>query len=303
MMVLLEWFCRRYYRDGLHWTACPIDREPAIIRDRTLLRWTLGLSDLILAGFFTHGFTGMPVAVPALVGAAGVLIVQDVLYVRRHRPTHAERVHGLIHVIENEIEWPTLSFFAFLFIAVGAAVQTGLIDTLARGLAALVGTGSAVLGLSDAGSLIFAALLICWASGLLSALVDNIPFVAVSIPIIARLTTELPGDTRVLWWALALGACLGGNGSPIGASANVTVIGLVEREGIRIGFREFLRFGVSVTILTLLVSSLFLAAYVSLGAPAVVRIGLLGLAGIAILRVGRWLALRRVRPSPAATPS
>jgi len=261
--------------------------EPAgaspVIHDPVLLRWSLAISAGIFVGFMTHGATGMPVAVPALLGAAIMLIVQDVLYLRRHRPTHAERVHGLLDVIENEIEWPTLSFFAFLFIAVGAAVDTGLIDTLARGLEGVIEAGRQGLGLDPRGTLLLAALVICWGGGVVSAVVDNIPFVAVAIPIVARMTGELPGDTSVLWWALALGACLGGNGSPIGASANVTVIGLAERAGTRIGFGQFARFGIAVTAMTLLVSSLVLAGYVYAGRdPVLVIAGVIALAGFAV---------------------
>jgi Na+/H+ antiporter NhaD/arsenite permease-like protein len=102
---------------------------------------------------------------------------------------------------------------------------------------------------------------------------DNIPFVAVSIPIIATLVRSLPGDTSVLWWALSLGACLGGNGTPIGASANVTTLGLAERMGIRISFAEFARTGVKVTVFTLIVSTLFLSGYVALSQNGVLAVG------------------------------
>ena len=129
----------------------------------------------------------------------------------------------------------------------------------------MINTGQASFGLSTQGTLLFAALMICWASGILSAFIDNIPYVAVSIPIVARLTATMQGDTEVLWWALSLGACLGGNGTAIGASANVTTIGLAERGGTRITFLEFSRFGSQVAFLTLVISSLFLTSYVFAG--------------------------------------
>ncbi len=78
---------------------------------------------------------------PAAIGAAALLIAQDLLHLRNTKESHEERVHGILHIIEEEIEWPTLAFFAFLFIAVGAAVDTGLIDTLARGLVNLIHGG------------------------------------------------------------------------------------------------------------------------------------------------------------------
>ncbi len=107
--------------------------------------------------------------------------------------------------------------------------------------------------LSEPGTLLFASLLILWVSGILSGLVDNIPFVAVAIPLVARLTTGLTGDVEILWWALALGACLGGNLTPIGASANVTVIGMADRAGAPISFRAFTRFGSAITAISLLI--------------------------------------------------
>jgi Na+/H+ antiporter NhaD/arsenite permease-like protein len=288
MMVALEWFAARYYRADLKVPATTTAVTVPGIKDPRLLRWALVILAGIFLGFFTHTLTGMEVAVPAVIGAALMLIVQDVLYVRRVRPSHTERIHGLIDIIEKEIEWPTLSFFAFLFIAVGAAVHTGLIDTMARGLAWTVDNGRQSFGLSENGTLLFAALLICWASGFLSALIDNIPYVAVAIPLVARLVTQLPGDTEVLWWALSLGACLGGNGTAIGASANVTTIGLAERAGIRISFLEFTRFGASVTALTLLISSVFLWAHIYFGANRTLLWGLAALAAILALRtVGR----------------
>lgn len=268
MMFLLPWFARRYYHadlDAARRNGVAGRMDVPEIRNPLLLRWALWIGGFILLGFVTHGMTGMPTSVPATIGAGALLVVQDVLYLRRWRPTEEERRHGLLGIIESEIEWPTLSFFGFLFIAVGAAVQTGLIDTLARGLGRVIVAGGGGIGLEGMGVLLFAALLIVWVSGVASAIVDNIPFVAVMIPIIHRLTGQLPGETGVLWWALALGACLGGNGSVVGASANVTVVGMAERTGVHIGFGEFARFGASVTAVTLAIASLFIATYIYAG--------------------------------------
>jgi Na+/H+ antiporter NhaD/arsenite permease-like protein len=245
------------------------------------------ISGFVLLGFVTHGATGMPAAIPAVLGAAAALVVQDIRYLRTHRPSHDERRHGILHVLDREIEWPTLTFFAFLFILVGAAVETGLIATLARGLEAAILAGRDAFGLGEKGTLILAAMLVLWVSGVLSALMDNIPFVAVSIPVIAAIIATLPGDTSVLWWALALGACLGGNGSPIGASANVTTLGLAEREGMRITFGEFARTGAKVTFFTLVVSTVFLSAFVLVGVPTARNAGLVVLAVIAVVALIR----------------
>jgi Na+/H+ antiporter NhaD/arsenite permease-like protein len=295
MMVVLDWYARRYFRDDLTVEQVATEVETPSITDPRLLRWALVILAGIFVGFFTHGMTGMPVAAPAVIGAATMLIVQDVLYMRRVRPGHSERRHGLLDIVEREIEWPTLSFFAFLFIAVGAAVQTGLIDTMANGLIWVVGTGSSSLGLSPNGTLLFAAIIICWVSGVLSALIDNIPYVAVTIPLVARLVADLPGDASVLWWALAMGACLGGNGTAIGASANVTTIGLAEKRGIRIGFAEFTAFGARVTAITLTIASVFLASHIYLGADQTLVWGLVALAAL----VGGGMLVRRARGATA----
>ena len=278
MMAVCVVFSRRYYRAVLR-NAVPV--EAAVVESGIanpgLLRWGLVVSALIFAGFLTHGITGMPAAVPAVIGAAMILIVQDVQHSRTHAASPTERVHGILDVMEREIEWPTLAFFAFLFIAVGAAVETGLVDSMAHGLAGLIEYARTSFALSAQGTLLFAAVLILWASGILSALIDNIPYVAVAIPVIARLTGSLTGDTEVLWWALALGACLGGNGTVIGASANVTVTGLAERAGHHISFREFARFGTGITAITLLISTGFLALHLYLGRLPTAAVGLAGL--------------------------
>lgn len=288
MMLALEAWARRAYRRDLASPAPhPVALEPPPITDPTLLRWGLVITAVVFLGFVTHGATGMPVAVPAVIGAGALLILQDRLYLRTHRPTTEERAHGILRVIERDIEWPTLAFFLFLFIAVGAAVETGLIDTLSGAVIALIHRVSALLALSPQGTMLLAAVLICWTSGVLSALIDNIPYVAVSIPLVARLGTELPGDPATLWWALALGACLGGNGTVVGASANVTAVGIAEKLGTRIRFVEFLRFGVPMTVITLLIATAFLGAHAFAGKlPTFLG----GLAGLVVL-----LGVRRAR--------
>jgi Na+/H+ antiporter NhaD/arsenite permease-like protein len=296
MLIGLEWIAERYFREDLRTSRVvePIAALPPI-RNPELLHWGTIISIAVFVGFITHSFTGMPAAVPAVIGGAAILLVQDVLYLRSHRPSHHERVHGLLEIIEKEIEWPTLTFFVFLFIGVGAAVQTGLIDSLADGLSRVIHAGGEAFGLGAAGTLLFAALLILWTAGCLSALIDNIPFVAVSIPIVAQLTGELTGDTIVLWWALSLGACLGGNATVIGASANVTTVGLAERAGARITFAEFSRFGVPVTFFTLLVSTAFVSTHIFAGARGAF---LGGLVILVVLLGGRLIGAARRRQLP-----
>ena len=132
-----------------------------------------------------------------------------------------------------------------------------------------------------------AALIILWVSGFLSAIIDNIPYTAVTIPLVASLLGQLKAgpDGEVLWWALALGACLGGNGTLIGASANVTVVGLAEKDGKRISFNEFTAFGSRIAGLTLLMSSAYLALWLYAGS---VVINVAGGALLVVLFAATW---------------
>ncbi len=296
MMIMLVWYSRRYYPGDIG-AAADADHEEAAqssgarLANVPLLKVTCWITALIFAGFMTHALTHMPVAVPAVVGIAAILLAQDYFYLKEHQPTPEERQHGVLAILEKDIEWPTLAFFIFLFILVGAAVSTGLIETLSQSLGWLIRQVSTGLGLSSSGTLLLAALLILWVSGFLSAVVDNIPYTAVTIPLVASLLGQLDAGPQgqVLWWALALGACLGGNGTLIGASANVTVTGLAEKDGKRIPFNEFTAFGARVTFLTLLFSTAYLAMWVYIGSAVT------NLAGLAVLAVGGLTAglLRR----------
>ncbi len=292
MMVLLQWYLRHYYRDEFR-AARESKHElqvPPDLKDPRLFRWMLVIGAGILVGFISHSLTGTPPAVPAVFGAAAALVVQDYLYMKRHQPTTEERTHGILQILEKDIEWPTLSFFVFLFIVVGAAVETGLISSIAEGMGWSIQHVRTTFGLGDQGTLIFAALLICWVSAILSAFIDNIPYVAVSIPIIMQLIpTFHGGDTSVLWWALSLGACLGGNATVVGASANVTTVGMAEKHGVRISFAQYSRFAAPMATLTILISSVFLVSYIALGTP-VVHFVFWGLAaGLVVLE---WLLSR-----------
>jgi len=292
MMAVLVWYARRYYPTDIG-AAADADHAGAatptgaVLTNVPLLRATCCITAFIFLGFMTHGLTHMPVAVPAVIGVAAILLAQDYYYLRDHKPTQEERQHGVLTVLEKDIEWPTLAFFLFLFILVGAAVATGLIESLALALAWVIDRISAGLGLSPRATLLVAALIILWVSGILSALIDNIPYTAVTIPLVASLLGQLNAgaEGQVLWWALALGACLGGNGTLIGASANVTVTGLAEKDGKRISFNEFTAFGARVTGLTLLMSSAYLAVWLYIGSTVV------NLSGAAVLLVA-FAALR-----------
>jgi Na+/H+ antiporter NhaD/arsenite permease-like protein len=137
----------------------------------------------------------------------------------------------IVEMLEHEVEWPTLVFFMALFIVVAAAEETGLIQAIAEWVASVSG-----------GNLVVAILMVLWVSALASAAIDNIPFTATMLPIIAFLNANIPGaENGVLWWALALGACFGGNGTMIGASANVVTVGLAEKAGYHISFLYYMK--------------------------------------------------------------
>ncbi|MBS0520657.1 MAG: sodium:proton antiporter [Proteobacteria bacterium] len=294
MMMALVWFSRRRYADDIGPGA---DRDRASAATPTgaqlinvpLLRATCWITVGIFAGFMTHTLTHMPVSVPAVIGVALILFAQDYYYLREHKPTPEERQHGVLSILEKDIEWPTLAFFLFLFVLVGAAVATGLIDTLALGLGQVIDGVGAGLGLSPRATLLVAALIVLWVSGVLSAVIDNIPYTAVTIPLVASLLQRLEAgaDGQILWWALALGACLGGNGTLIGASANVTVTGLAEKEGKRISFNEFTAFGARVTAITLLISSLYLALWLYFGSIVVNIAGAIVLVAVVVVALLR----------------
>jgi Na+/H+ antiporter NhaD/arsenite permease-like protein len=303
MMFVLVWYAKRYYPADIG-SEVNRDHEEAArptgaqLQNVRLLRWTCWLTALIFAGFMTHTLTGMQVAVPAVIGIAVVLLLQDYFYLQEHKPTHEERQHGVLAILEKEVEWPTLFFFLFLFVLVGAAVATGLIDSMAHGLAWIINGASGSFGLSKSATLLLAALLILWVSGFLSAVIDNIPYTAVTIPLVASLIKEMGAgpDGQVLWWALSLGACLGGNGTLIGASANVTVTGLAEKDGKRISFNEFTAFGARVTGITLLMASLYLTLWIYVGSTSI------NIAGAVVLAAIIVLSLLRARP-PAMKPT
>ncbi len=299
MLMVLHWFALRFFAKDLVPTAFTVTvtgSSPTLTGDPVLLRGLIVISALVLIGFLTHGITGMPAAVPAVLGAGAALILQDIRYLRTHDATQDERTHGILKVLEHEIEWPTLAFFTFLFIIVGAAVETGLVERIATALRDGITAAESTYALSPQSTLLLATLLVLWSAAVLSALIDNIPFVAVSIPIILGLLPSLSGNSEVVWWALSLGACLGGNGTPVGASANVTTLGLAERGGVLITFREFLRSGVPVTLLTLVVATVYLTLYVLRGrGDALMIMALIAATGFIRNLIGR----RRTRAAVA----
>ena len=142
----------------------------------------------------------------------------------------------------QDVEWTTLFFFIGLFIAVEAIVEIGIIASIAEEVLALT-----------QGKVEIASMLLIWFSAITSGIVDNIPYTATMIPLVKSLGQAMPTDP--LWWSLALGACLGGNLTLVGAAANVVVASLAEKSGHPISFRHFFRYGVIVTIGSLVLAS------------------------------------------------
>jgi len=197
--------------------------ENAAIQDRSLFKKSIVTILLVVVMFFFHSLLGLEPAEVALIGAA------IILFWSREPP----------ELILEKIEWPALFFFGGLFIVVGALVQTGVISQIASAMVGLVSTtGEAMI-------------LVVWFSAVASAIVDNIPLTAAMIPLIKDLGTTM--EIYPLWWALSVGACLGGNGTAIGASANVVVLGISEREGIKISFLDFMKLGMAVMVITVAV--------------------------------------------------
>jgi Na+/H+ antiporter NhaD/arsenite permease-like protein len=223
---LCRWLFRRAFSsDNSRIAEVMAMHERGAIKDPRLLAISLAVLAVVLTAFVLHSVLHLEPAVVAIVG--GLLL----LALSRLNPDEVAR----------DVEWHTLVFFAGLFIMVGALVNTGVIARLSQ--AATEATEDRLWG---------ATVLLLWASAGLSAIVDNIPYVATMSPIVSDLV-QANGTPQgnVLWWSLALGADLGGNATAIGASANVVVLGVAERAGKKISFWQFTRYGLVVTVITI----------------------------------------------------
>jgi Na+/H+ antiporter NhaD/arsenite permease-like protein len=203
--------------------------EGATITDRPLLVKGVVVCAFVLVGFLMHQALGLEAATIALLGATILMVVG--------------RIDA--HDALREVEWRTLFFFIGLFILVEAVVHVGIIGGIADWLAG-----------QTAGNETVAAMALLWFSAGASAVIDNIPYTATAIPIVERLI-EVGMPAQALWWSLALGACLGGNLTLVGAAANVVVANQAANEGHRIGFFEFMRYGAVVTTVSLLIATAY----------------------------------------------
>jgi Na+/H+ antiporter NhaD/arsenite permease-like protein len=215
-------------------------KEKYKIKDPGLLKFGLFIMGVVIFFFITHGYWHMEASIPALFGGA-FLFTYAV----------ATKKVNILELIEKDIEWSTLLFFMFLFILVGAVEEVGLLDLIADWVHKF-----------SHGSLFISICLIIWVSAIMSAFVDNIPFTATMLPIVEFLSKVTPGaETHVLWWALALGACFGGNGTLIGASANVVTVGIAESVGYRITFLEFFKFAFLYMIISVVIANIWLLIF------------------------------------------
>ncbi len=216
--------------------------ERSAIKDKAMLFKGLFVLTLVLIGFVFHGIFHYQPASIALFGAGLLLVISNT----RHP-----------HKILAEIEWPTIFFFMGLFIVIGGVVKVGLIKLIS----------AKVLALTE-GNLLNTSMLVMWFSAVASAFVDNIPYVATMNPLIINMAhhlwPDLQGtallhhpDLMPLWWSLALGSCLGGNGTAIGASANVIVVGMAEQNGKKISFLRFMAYGFPIMLLTVAISAVY----------------------------------------------
>jgi Na+/H+ antiporter NhaD/arsenite permease-like protein len=216
--------------------------EHEAIKDMRLLVKSLAVLALVLVGFVLHGALGFEPATIALGGAALLLLISGI-----KEP----------HRVLADVEWATLFFFIGLFIIIGGVVKVGLITWMSERVLALTHK-----------NLFATSMAVMWLSAFLSAVIDNIPYVATMNPLIVDMAKQIwPNESGLavlqhaqlmpVWWSLALGACLGGNGTAIGASANVVIVGMSEKAGNRISFARFFLYGFPIMILTVIIATLY----------------------------------------------
>lgn len=206
-----------------------LSAEDAII-DKALFHKSVVMIVLVVIAFMLHGVFNLETSVIALTAAAVIILISG----------------RDIEVAIEGIEWGTIGFFLGLFMVVGGMEHTGVIEML----------GNAIVD-ATGGNVVLMMIVILWASAILSSILDNIPFVATMIPII--MVMEASGiDVYPLWWALSLGACLGGNGTLVGASANVVLSGIANKEGYNITFMSFTKVAFPLMLVTVALSTIYL---------------------------------------------
>ncbi len=237
LLVVFIGLCRVMFRksfayDPQRTAQIMVLKERDAIRDGRLLVVSLAVLGAVTVAFALHAVVHLEPSIVAIIGGLALLAVSRLD----------------VDEVIRDVEWPTLAFFAGLFIMVGALVATGVIGQLS----------TAAAHATD-GRLMLTSMMLLWGSAVLSAIVDNIPYVATMSPIVADLANATGSDSsQVLWWSLALGADLGGNATAVGASANVIVLGLAEKAGRRISFWEFTKYGLIVTAVSIALATPYL---------------------------------------------
>ena len=237
-LFILYWIYKNQLRPNPELQAKLMEmKEQDLIRDPVLMRKSLVILSLTILGFMLHAVIHVDAAVVAITGA----ILLMLFGLKEHD----------VETAFDAVEWVTIFFFAGLFSLVGGLQEVGLIKDLAM----------KALDVTE-GDIRIASVLILWGSGIASATIDNIPFVATMIPLIKDMAAGLglsvnSPEVNTLWWSLALGACLGGNGTIIGASANVIVAGLATKEGKGFSYWEFLKIGAPITIISLMLAQVY----------------------------------------------
>ena len=230
LVVFYFMYGRKMHVDDEHRSRIMELDEHAQIKNQRLLKQSVVMTALVVVGFMAHGALGLESCIIAL-GAAGIIMLIS-----------GESIEEAL----SNVEWTTLSFFAGLFVIVGALAETGVIGMLANGLIDATG-----------GNVFITMLVLLIGSAVISSFLDNIPFVATMIPIL--LAMESTGmDVTPLWWAVSLGACLGGNGTLIGASANVVLSDISKKHGYEISFATFFKTGFPIMLLTILIAGVYL---------------------------------------------
>jgi len=212
-----------------------MDESKSIV-DRPLLIKSLVVLGLVIVGFLLQEVTKLEAGAIALTGAALLMLLNGGKEIDR---------------FFSEIEWGSIFFFVGLFVLVGGLVRLGVISALAQKMIDIT-----------SGNIEVTSMLMIWLSGVVSAIVDNIPYVATMIPLVHHLGSSL-GQAAIqpVWWSLALGACLGGNGTLVGASANVISAGMARKSGFHISFMDFTKYGAAITLVNLVLASVYITLF------------------------------------------
>ena len=240
-IVYLRFYYHKYMHTDEQYQRKLMEANPRdYIRDIVLAKKSLFVFALTLLGFFLHQLLHMEPAMVALSGGVLLMLIG---------PKEKE-----LHEAFNAVEWPTIFFFAGLFVLVGGLVEVGIIESIATWM--ITATGSNVT---------LTSFIMLWGSGLASGFVDNIPLVATMSPLIQDMAIQLslaPTEISTLWFSLALGACLGGNGTLIASSANLLVASVAAREGAPISFIDFLKISIPVTLSSLVIATVYVYVFI-----------------------------------------